>query len=382
MGYHLSKIDEHIARFYAKPLFQSALLGESQLCVWFPASGKSTVSRDIASSKKLQKEAFGMLYGRIKLIFINCLETQNATSEEIIKQISKRLKTPEDSEDTIGKISQKCKILIENGQEILIIIDAIDELSEDERKSLLLNLSKIVQINKRRIHTVINTVNKFAIEKTALENPSVFALLNKIIFMPVISGSLLYQYLDHHEKAFGVKLNPNKKKEIEVRTGGILFLTREIIRSSGDDGQLELKLQSIWNRLPPFYKDVLKKYYLGKRLDTKEDKVYNEIQKLGIGKMAIFKEKLALLEKDTDSLLKQLLTQKEKEIFTYFKKNKGRLVPKDRIASILWRNKVDELYSDWAIDKTISRLREKLIMAGFGNDCLITLKGKGYRWLL
>jgi len=71
MGYHLSKIDEHIARFYAKPLFQSALLGESQLCVWFPASGKSTVSRDIASSKKLQKEALGMLYGRIKLIFIN-----------------------------------------------------------------------------------------------------------------------------------------------------------------------------------------------------------------------------------------------------------------------------------------------------------------------
>lgn len=66
------------------------------------------------------------------------------------------------------------------------------------------------------------------------------------------------------------------------------------------------------------------------------------------------------------------LTPKEKKIFTFFLKNKGKIIDKDRIFMLMELS--EEGYSLWAIYKTISRLKNKIK----GRYQLKALKNQGY----
>ena len=60
---------------------------------------------------------------------------------------------------------------------------------------------------------------------------------------------------------------------------------------------------------------------------------------------------------------------------------KGSIVNKDEIANILWKSEAIKKYSDWAIDKTISRLRKKIGDSAHNPKFIETIKGRGLRLL-
>jgi DNA-binding winged helix-turn-helix (wHTH) protein len=51
-------------------------------------------------------------------------------------------------------------------------------------------------------------------------------------------------------------------------------------------------------------------------------------------------------------------------------------VGRDDIAKAIWRGEWTEKYSDWAIDKLVSKLKKKLI---FSNYEILTIKNRGYQ---
>ncbi|KXK27440.1 MAG: DNA-binding transcriptional regulator CpxR [candidate division WS6 bacterium OLB20] len=53
-------------------------------------------------------------------------------------------------------------------------------------------------------------------------------------------------------------------------------------------------------------------------------------------------------------------------------------ISRDAIAEILWGKQKDDRFSDWAIDKAVSRIRTKLSEAGAGKNYIRTLRGRGY----
>lgn len=73
----------------------------------------------------------------------------------------------------------------------------------------------------------------------------------------------------------------------------------------------------------------------------------------------------------------QYLSGKENEIFRLLFANRHKTIDRDDVAEIMWGSEMSANYSDWAIDKTISRIREKL------EDqkpyrIIKTLRGKGF----
>lgn len=56
----------------------------------------------------------------------------------------------------------------------------------------------------------------------------------------------------------------------------------------------------------------------------------------------------------------QYLSEKELDIVNLFLQNRGNPVSRDDIAEVLWGTSSIQNYSDWAIDKTVSRIRYKL----------------------
>lgn len=113
-----------------------------------------------------------------------------------------------------------------------------------------------------------------------------------------------------------------------------------------------------------------------KKLKNEIDNNKNIIDKL------ITKDAINLIEKNVKNITKfksiKLLsnpTAQEINILNFLLEN-NTPVSRDDIAKILWGKSWNTKYSDWAIDKAISRLRKKIV----GNEIkILTLKNFGYQ---
>ena len=90
-----------------------------------------------------------------------------------------------------------------------------------------------------------------------------------------------------------------------------------------------------------------------------------------------------LIDQKTKSLyfgpidLQKKLSDSEYKIIFKLHKKFGKTVTRDEIAEILWGDKLLDSYSDWTIDKAVSRLREKLSHLSFHYQ-ITTRKKEGF----
>ena len=77
--------------------------------------------------------------------------------------------------------------------------------------------------------------------------------------------------------------------------------------------------------------------------------------------------------------LDSALTQNEYKTLVLLYNNKKSLVDRDTLAKTIWGSVYLDKYSNWAIDKTISRIRKKLSGLGFNKEMIQIVKGKGYK---
>jgi DNA-binding winged helix-turn-helix (wHTH) protein len=78
--------------------------------------------------------------------------------------------------------------------------------------------------------------------------------------------------------------------------------------------------------------------------------------------------------------MEDCLSPTEIKIYKYLSENPQELISRDEIAKQMWGNAYLEKYSDWAIDKAISRLRKKVEDDEEKNQYIITIKGKGIKF--
>lgn len=102
-----------------------------------------------------------------------------------------------------------------------------------------------------------------------------------------------------------------------------------------------------------------------KRLEAKVDVVKYRGLEVNLSRGVLLKD---------DKVLE--LTKNEMLIFQYLLNNKGRIVTRDELMTILWNN--EEYINDNALTVNISRLRAKLENFGL-KDVIETRKGQGYR---
>lgn len=121
--------------------------------------------------------------------------------------------------------------------------------------------------------------------------------------------------------------------------------------------------------------EVLKSEYvksslaeIKKEVDLKNDLVTDE----GL----IFLESIDISEIEFESIkLKTNPTSQEINLIRLLQKNIEKPISRDEIAEVLWGKSWNSKYSDWAIDKAISRLRKNIISE---NHKVITVKNLGY----
>jgi hypothetical protein len=75
----------------------------------------------------------------------------------------------------------------------------------------------------------------------------------------------------------------------------------------------------------------------------------------------------------------QIFGTKELKIINKLLDNSGNLVTNDDLADTIWSS--EESHSYWAINKMIQRLRPKLSQVGLKSESLVTVRGRGYKFL-
>lgn len=363
----IGDIDKQITDFYRPIILDGVKYGESQINVWVPSAGKTTIITDILSDK---------INGKY-LVYYSCDQTENGTAKEIVNNIANNLGLLENNLSTpqlITYISNKFQqLIIKKNKPIVLIGIKFECLSDNEFSKLLDALAQIVVVNKRKIYSIVNCIDYPLIQKILSNKPSLYILANRVKFIPVISDKLLHDYIIQRTVDFDKKIPSEKTVEISRNTGGLLTLTKEAIRSYPNDGQIDVKFKSIWNQLPKLYQEYLK----SKSYDSE---IKKQLTSLGIINLTIFKQKEILVATNPQKFVEDALSDKDKKIFKLFISQKNKLVTKDQIAQAIWGDNYNEFYSDWTLDQIISRFRKRINTFGIDSQSLVTIKGRGYKW--
>jgi DNA-binding winged helix-turn-helix (wHTH) protein len=375
-------LDSEIIDHFAPHIFGSLEYGENRICLWFPCTGKTRTINNLLSSKSELKKILGKSSSRYVFIYYTGTESANLKASEILQNIAAKmgLNSKSETTDTRSFIQKKCKELIEKGKEVVFICDSMESLPKDELEKHLLDISNVVRINEGRIHTILNLHFLEQIMSIIEKQPSLFTLANKIEYISTLPEKLLKKFIEYEAKKHNYKISKKEVEKIITYSGGILTLTKAIIRNGGDSLELDLKFKTIWDHLPITYKAVIEKSVMkSKIINPNEKLVAKLLNKTGILDLSIFKDKFKLTQQNNKIAVKKMLNDNELQIYNYFSKNKNKLVEKEKIAEIVY-GKNNEDYSDWSIDQIISRFRKKLAKGGIDPTQLKTIKGRGYKW--
>lgn len=121
--------------------------------------------------------------------------------------------------------------------------------------------------------------------------------------------------------------------------------------------------------------DILKSDYVKSSLSEIQNEVRLNNELVNKGGLH-FIENLDIAEIEFESIkLRSNPTSQEINLIGVLQKNIGEPISRDQIAEAIWGKSWNTKYSDWAIDKAVSRLRKNILS---GNYKVITVKNLGY----
>ncbi len=312
----------------------------------------------------------------------------------------------EDSSDLEAFLN---KYAIINSKRIVLLILDADQLL-DEKTALLSCLDKLYfdRKNFSLIYLFQKNITAFEITKKLSSYTSLFQ--NISIFSYFMQEDMEF-FLKYIGKDFKIKIPREIERKILDRCGGAPWLIKESIRyySQTQDEKkifnhdnMKLKLNIIYQELSEVEKIVVEKvtknnyqfnsqekatvnYLLHTKLLVKRGQEYDisiPIFKDIIIELINEKTQLTLNSKDqliiNNVLIEGFFSRREKRIIKLFLKNKEKVLNREKIALTVWLNNKDNVYSDWALDQIIRRLRNKFVKLGLSHQLIKTIKNQGY----
>lgn len=218
---------------------------------------------------------------------------------------------------------------------------------------------------------------------------------------PLTENILYFPTLDKSETLFTIKRLSNYYK-VELTSEN----QKQILTGSGGIYPVILQTIKLLQRLPEeTYKSSLKYFKDNVEILKTFDEIYNSFdlnERSNLNKDSIKKTsclvKLGIVNKDLKiispwfrefvqenkfnnipdkSNIDKILSGKEFIVYQLLNKNKNEVVTRDQIADVMWEEETAEKYSNWAIDKIISRIRKSFRNNNI-NLKITTIRGKGY----
>ena len=337
-----------------KPTFEKLIDGFSSTIISIPHLGHTSHLRYINTDKQIQKklgitnELF-LFIDRDRLIggyesflseLLLLIDRKNANLNSFLSQNAYLLN--QEVEQQITKISKNKPVIIG----LVIEGKILEYLSEIE------NLFLILQKNtNNRVSILWVTDSKIAREYKVLHPSSTF--LTNIFYQKNFDLKETQHALRRVSNLKGIKISKKILDDSLILTGGFACTFHQFI--NGVDF-------------------INSEYVKGSLLQIKHEATKNNdlVTTEGLS----FLNSLQISDVDFESVnLSGDPTAQEINLIRHFKKYINKPLSRDDIAKVIWGNAWNEKYSDWAIDKAISRLRKKILSENYK---IITVKNLGY----
>ena len=332
------------------------LTGESVCVYGVPGCGR----------KYFIKKAISLLQKKDEDLIILFLEGQVYPKDikKVIRQTIKKELKIEDEYDFFQEVYKKLKT-----KRLVIVLGHLESVINTQKSALRL-LLKLRNLCSPNI-SVLTSCDHTLLSKKENYLKTCKTLLSTQIILPPFDLKGATTILDTNREHFGFKYPKTAYRKISILSGGNASLIKHLGKAVDDLGE----------RILDDKKTLINHPSVRMKLDDLADVILKEdeeiLKKLGILKgKGLFSPLLSLYFKNFElkniDALFPYLTSQEKKIFTFFLKNKGKLIDKDRINFLM--GLTEEEFSLWAVYKAISRLKEKVKQIYE----IKNLKGQGY----
>ncbi|MEK7078990.1 MAG: winged helix-turn-helix domain-containing protein [Patescibacteria group bacterium] len=296
--------------------------------------------------------------------------------------------------------------LLKNKRPVLLILDA---------DILLLEKPNLLSFFDRQYHEINASVLYFfsrniLYDKYVSNLNQYTTLFQNIIVLPYFEPEETRYFLTQREKQFCTLTKPIKDKILKY-CGGCLWLIKEALRHycrTIDERELfthqEMitKLQILLNEMEPEEREILHQITLQDFYFTKQQKPYltylkqtkTVIQKGENYYIAIplieemirregeMNNRLSIGKNNSIELNKVpidlVFSRGEKKLMIVFVEHPNKVISREKTAEILWGSKNKEVYTDWALDQAMWRLRKKCMNLKLSRKIIQTVKNKGF----
>lgn len=217
---------------------------------------------------------------------------------------------------------------------------------------------------------------------------------NNILYFPWADGNDFELLVEQNLARFGIQVTDDQKNRIFQLSGGCPYLVKNLFKRLVENKGLEIDQEMIgWGlailrMVSPRWRVWLadlsalieeRRTYLEKLRIIDKNRIRSEIlreavkiddRRIDLG--LVGNELLLGGRKITDEL-----SPSEKEVLKQLIARER--LSREEVARAYWGEKKAGDYSEYALDKLMSKLRKKLVRLGVSGDYLLTLKGFGYR---
>lgn len=373
---------------------------ESGTWIWTPLNAPYRRVLQFQQDTPLQRKLFGSSYESHILIYADLEQKEKAGKRDLHESIKNSLlvhinqkKIQELPLPELIDYATKVK-----NKTVNIFVTGVDQAIRNDNWEALDELSFLAQWNRE------TSILLFV--ETDITHPNFFPKFNKrttlsqnIYIRPLYSRKDTDMFIRHMEHNWKIKLNIQQEKWIDENCGGHFLLVKDVIRNVKKNNSLpvkeistlismEMRGKAIIDNLLPDQKQVLFQVVNGLEINSK---LYHS--KRVLWEQGFFKEENKKVtcnvpflnrfiqnknqKNQQASNLLYSFTPIEMKIYECFKSMEGKIIPREQLAEIIWEDDWEDMYSDWAIDQTIHRIRKKMKEAKLPYE-IKTKKGVGF----
>ena len=306
---------------------------------------------------------------------------------------------------TVDTVRQTLKEIVAAGYVPTLFFIRFDRLQEVVTPELFSNLQGIVEATGQQLAYVFTSYRDlYELSPEVFHKPALAAFSHKIYLKPakvedmrIIMETLL--------KKYNLSLDENVKEDILENCGGhvqyvqlSLIILNEMLKKSKklpvdfikkivEDERMTLQSEELYGTLKPDEQQALLKIYNKENLNTEDEKHAAYLWNTGYIKSngsehvfsPFFAAHLQNMERNRNKPKTSVgLTKKEQMLYDVLKAHQDSICEREDIIQAVWPECNEIGVSDWALDRLVSRLRNKMKLQEDETE-IQTIKTRGFK---
>lgn len=305
---------------------------------------------------------------------------------------------------TIDGIKKSLLKILEAGYLPDIFFIRFDRLTKSFTPEFLANLESLKEATHHKLSIVFTAFRPLSVISPEVFGHVSLSLIDDQLYLKLAQEKDMQIVLQSNIKKYVLKLNPKIRASLLKLAGGyiqylqlaLIILHQESLMPPSDkqlytmlieNERIKLQSEELWESLNPLEQETLLKLERGDKLTQQDKQNSSYLWETGLisenGKIRIFSPIFEnflqeRLKEHSNGTVNVEFSKKEYSLFKFLEENLNEVCEREAIIEAVWPEEEALGVSDWAIDRLIARVRNKLKQQGSEYE-LVTIKTRGFK---